>query len=377
MGKTTQVLPGQGILVLHGRPASGGGAGDFEMTVTAYGRTGTGATVHRVALASEVLRMQVLTFGAAIERLEAPDAGGAMANVVLGLPTLDGYLHDSPHFGAVPGRFANRIAGGEFVLDGTEFTLTRNEGPNTRHGGAVGFGKRIWTIEDSGARHVVLRLVSLDGEEGFPGRLDAHVTYTLDGADVRIDYRAVTDAPTVLNLTNHSYFNLGGEGSGTALDHVLTMEADAFLPVTAASIPTGDIRPVAGTAFDFRVATPIGARIRDADEQLRHGQGYDHNFVLRPEDGLRQAARLVDPGSGRVLDVLTTEPGVQFYTSNKLTGALVGPGGRCYRSGDAVCLETQHFPDSPNRPAFPSTVLRPGETFLSTTVFRFGVVGRS
>ena len=343
------------------------------MTGTPYGHTGTGATVHRIALRSDALRVQLLTFGAAVERLEAPDRAGVLANVVLGLDSLDGYLHRSPHFGAVPGRFANRIARGEFTLDGIEYVLTRNEGLNTRHGGAVGFGKRIWTIEDSGAHHATLRLLSLDGEEGFPGTLHAHVTYTVEGADLRIDYRATTDAPTVLNLTNHSYFNLAGEGSGTALGHLLQVEADAFLPITPASLPTGEVRPVAGTPFDFTALTPIGSRIRDPDEQLRRGCGYDHNFVLRPSRRLRQAARLQDPASGRTLDVLTTEPGLQVYTANKLTGALAGPGGRSYRSGDAVCLETQHFPDSPNRPEFPSTTLRPGEEFTSTTVFRFGV----
>jgi len=302
--------------------------------------------------------------------LEAPDRSGQWDNVVLGLDSLDGYLHRSPHFGAVPGRFANRIAGGRFVLDGTEYRLACNNGPNALHGGPTGFGNRIWGIEDSSDRHVTLSYISVDGEEGYPGTLHAWVTYTLDGNDLRIDYRAQTDRPTVLNLTNHSYFNLAGEGSGSVLDHLLQVDADAFLPVTATSIPTGEVRPVAGTPFDFRAPMPIGSRIRQADEQILRSLGYDHNWVLRPGPGLRPTVRLHEPSSGRTLEVLTTEPGVHVYTANYLTGSLSGPSGRSYRQGDAICLETQHYPDSPNQPAFPSTILRPGEEFASTTVFR-------
>jgi aldose 1-epimerase len=302
--------------------------------------------------------------------LEAPDRSGQWDNVVLGLDSLDGYLHRSPHFGAVPGRFANRIAGGRFVLDGTEYRLACNDGPNALHGGPTGFGRRIWGIEDSSDRHVTLSYSSADGEEGYPGTLRAWVTYTLDANDLRIDYRAQTDRPTVLNLTNHSYFNLAGEGSGSVLDHLLQVDADAFLPVTATSIPTGEVRPVAGTPFDFRAVMPIGSRIRQADKQILRSLGYDHTWVLRPGPGLRSAVRLHEPGSGRTLEVLTTEPGVHVYTANYLTGSLSGPSGRSYRQGDAICLETQHYPDSPNQPAFPSTILRPGEEFTSTTVFR-------
>jgi aldose 1-epimerase len=258
-------------------------------------------------------------------------------------------------------------------LDGTEYHLDRNDGPNALHGGPDGFGKRIWSIEDSSEQHVTLGLVSIDGDAGYPGTLHVQVTYAIDGNDLRIDYRAQTDRPTVLNLTNHSYFNLGGEGSGSVLDHALQVDADAFLPVTATSIPTGDVQPVANTPFDFRAPTPIGSRIREADEQILYSLGYDHTWVLRPGPGLRRAVSLHDGISGRTLEVLTTEPGVQVYTANKLTGALSGPSGRCYRQGDAVCFETQHFPDSPNQPAFPSTVLRPGQEFASTTVFRFTV----
>lgn len=342
-----------------------------NMTTTLYGRTDDGAEVHRVTLGGPMLQTSILTFGGVVERIDVPDRAGRTANVVLGLDSLDGYQHRSPHFGALPGRFANRIAGGRFVLDGMEYRLACNDGPNALHGGLHGFGKRVWSIEDSGERHVALGLLSPDGEEGYPGALHVRVTYTVDGPELRLDYRASTDKPTVLNLTNHSYFNLAGEGSGDVLGHMLQIEADAFLPVTASSIPTGEVRAIAGTPFDFRTPAPIGCRIRDADPQILHGQGYDHTWVLRPGAGLRQAVRLHEPGSGRTLDVLTTEPGVQVYTGNQLTGTLAGPGGRSYRQGDAVCLETQHFPDSPNQPAFPSTVLRPGEEFTSTTVFRF------
>ncbi len=341
------------------------------MTIAVYGHTDAGAEVHRISLGDAALQVSVLTFGAVIERLEAPDRSGRWANLVLGLDSLDGYLHRSPHFGAVPGRFANRIAGGRFVLDGTEYRLACNDGPNALHGGPSGFGRRVWDIRDSSGRHVTLGRTSPDGEEGYPGTLDVRVTYTVHGSDLRIDYWARTDRPTVLNLTNHSYFNLGGEGSGSVLDHILQLEAEAFLPVTASSIPTGEVRPVIGTPFDFCAPTRIGSRIREPDEQLRRGLGYDHTWVLRPGPGLRLAAHLHDPTSGRTLDVLTTEPAVQVYTANKLTGALSGPSGRSYRQGDAVCFETQHYPDSPNQPAFPSTVLHPGAEFSSTTIFRF------
>ncbi len=341
------------------------------MTITPYGRTDAGAEVRRIALGGPLLQTSILTFGGVVERIDVPDEAGHTANVVLGLDSLDGYQHRSPHFGALPGRFANRIARGRFVLDGTEYRLACNDGPNALHGGPHGFGKRVWSIQDSGERHVTLGLLSPDGEEGYPGTLNVRVTYTVDGPELRLDYRASTDKPTVLNLTNHSYFNLAGEGSGDVLGHLLQVEADAFLPVTDSSIPTGEVRAVVGTPFDFRTPTPIGGRIRDADPQILCGQGYDHTWMLRPGAGQRQAIRLHEPNSGRVLDVRTTQPGVQVYTGNQLTGTLAGPSGRSYRQGDAVCFETQHFPDSPNQPAFPSTVLRPGEEFTSTTVFRF------
>ncbi len=341
------------------------------MTITPYGHADAGAEVHRITLGGPMLRTSILTFGGVVERIDVPNRAGQVANVVLGLDSLDGYQHRSPHFGALTGRFANRIAGGRFMLDGTEYRLACNNGPNALHGGPHGFGKRVWSIEDSGERHVTLGRLSPDGEEGYPGALHVRVTYTVDGPELRLDYRASTDKPTVLNLTNHSYFNLAGEGSGDVLGHLLQVESDAFLPITETSIPTGEVRAVAGTPFDFRTPAPIGSRIRDADPQILYGQGYDHTWVLRPGAGLRQAVRLHELASGRVLDVLTDQPGVQVYTGNQLTGTLAGPSGHSYRQGDAVCFETQHFPDSPNQPAFPSTVLRPGEEFTSTTVFRF------
>ncbi len=340
-----------------------------------FGVTADGLSVERVALTNaRGMRLSILTFGAVIAALEAPDRNGHMANVVLGLTTLADYIARSPHFGAVPGRYANRIAKGEFVLDGTRYRLPRNDGENTLHGGPQGFGRRVWQVIGGTSESLRLRYLSADDEAGFPGTLTADVTYAL-GADndLRIDYAATTDRPTVLNLTNHSYFNLAGEGAGDVLGHELEIAADHFTPTDAAQIPTGEIRAVVGTPFDFTRPAAIGARIRAGDEQLVRGLGYDHNFVLRrsDDDGPRPAARVFERESGRILEVLTTLPGLQLYTGNKLTGALVGPSGRAYRQGDGLCLETQQFPDAPNHANFPSAVLRPGEHFHATTIFRF------
>ncbi|TPG52370.1 galactose mutarotase [Roseomonas nepalensis] len=325
----------------------------------------------RLALEGPALRATILTLGGVIERLEVPDRAGRLANVALGLRRPADYAAQGPYFGALIGRYANRIAGGRFTLDGREHRLATNDGPNSLHGGARGFDKRLWRVEAADSGRLDLSLHSPDGEEGYPGALRVRVTYAVEGSGtLRIDYAAETDAPTVLNLTNHSYWNLAGEGSGTVLDHELEIAADRFTPVDATLIPTGEQRAVEGTPFDFRAPRPIGARIRDDDPQLRIGRGYDHNWVLN--GGAEPAARLRDPGSGRVLEVLTDQPGLQFYSGNLLDGTLVGPSGRAYRSGDGVALETQHFPDSPNRPDFPGTVLRPGEVFRSTTRLRFG-----
>ena len=324
--------------------------------------------------------VRLLTYGATIQAIEAPDRRGQVADLVMGYATLEDYVDKPQFFGTIVGRYGNRIAGGRFRLDGEDYRLAANNGPNALHGGLKGFDKVAWTVDEArDGAEALLRLtyVSPDGEEGYPGRLTTQVTYRV-GADnaLQVDYQATTDRPTVLNLTNHSYFNLGGEGTGDVLDHVAQLDADGFTPVDENLIPTGEIRAVAGTPFDFRTPKRIGAEIRDGrDRQIFHARGYDHNFVLgdRQPGVPTRAARVVDPVSGRVLEVLTDQPGMQFYTANFLAGTRVGKSGRLYRQGDAFCLETQHFPDSPNQPSFPSTVLRPGETFRSTTIFRFSV----
>ena len=343
-----------------------------------------GEAVHRVTLAAGPLRVALITFGAAIQSIDAPDRAGTPANVVLGLGTLDDYVRHSPHFGAVPGRYAGRIAGGRFTLDGVAYHLPRNDGGNTLHGGPDGFGKRAWSLLDHGPRHAAMGLDSPDGDNGFPGAMSARVHYSLNDASLTIRYEAETDGPTVVNLTNHSYFNLAGEGSGTIQGHRLTVNADAYAPISPDSIPTGELRAVDGTPFDFRAGRAIGEGLRDADPQIVRALGYDHGFVIAGSGAgsgadfgagsePREAASLLEPASGRLLTVLSTAPALQVYTGNMLTGSLAGLSGRTYRQGDGVCLEAQHLQDSPNKPGFPSVVLRPGQRFESTTVFRFGV----
>jgi aldose 1-epimerase len=333
-----------------------------------FGTTPAGERVERFVLDNgDGLRVSVLTYGAVIQSIEVPGASGEVADVVLGCDSMDGYLTRSRYFGALVGRYGNRVAGARFVLDGVTHRLVANEGENTLHGGKQGFDKRVWSAESSGDDSVTLSYVSPDGEEGFPGTLRCSVTYTVTVAgELRLDYRARTDAPTVLNLTNHSYFNLAGAGSGDVLGQVVTLDADRYLPVNPAKIPTGDLAPVAGTPFDFTRPRPLGERIENGHPQLRIGGGYDHCYALNAGDGVK--ARVFDPGSGRVMEVLTTEPGVQFYTGNGLDPDVTGYGRR-----SALCLETQHYPDSPNQRYFPSTVLRPGEEYNSTTVYRFSV----
>lgn len=336
-----------------------------------FGRLADGAPVHRLVIGNAGLRVALIEFGAAVQAIRVAGAGG-WVNVALGLSTLEEYVALSPHLGAVPGRYAGRIAGGRFALEGVVHRLPRNNGGNTLHGGPTGFGKRAWTLTEHGPGHATMALDSADGEAGFPGALWVEVRYVVEDTELRIDFRATTTRPTVLNLTNHSYFNLAGEGSGSVLGHELTIDGDEFTPLDAESLPTGEIRAVAGTPLDFRTPHAIGARIRTADPQIVMARGYDHAFLIRGA-GLRRAALLREPASGRTLEVLTTEPALQFYTANMLTGSLAGLSGRTYRQGDAVCLEAQHLADSPNQPHFPSTVLRPGETYSATTIFRFGL----
>ncbi|MGW0109867.1 aldose epimerase family protein [Streptomyces cellulosae] len=343
-----------------------------------FGRLADGTRVDRWSLENGGTRMEVLSYGGIVHSLEVPDRRGRYANVSLGLRTLEEYVASSPYFGALIGRYGNRIDKGTFTLDGTRYQLSVNDGENSLHGGAQGFDKRVWDVEPfTRGSDVGLHLyyTAVDGEMGYPGTLRTKVTYTLtqDG-DWRVDYEAVTDRPTVVNLTSHVYWNLAGEGSGSVLDHELSVPASRYTPVNAGLIPTGELAKVAGTPFDFRRAKTIGRDIRTAHRQLLYGQGFDHNWVLdkgitaRPE----HAATLRDPASGRSLRIATNEPGLQFYSGNFLDGTLTGTGGRIYRQGDGLCLETQHFPDSPNQPSFPSTVLRPGETYRTTTVHSFG-----
>jgi aldose 1-epimerase len=310
------------------------------------------------------LEINVITYGCVIVSLHAPDAGGARANVVLGFDRLEPYLDSSPYFGAVVGRYANRIANARFAIDGREHHVSANEPPNHLHGGFRGFDRHVWNAEVAGnGRAVVLRRTSPDGEEGYPGALDAQVTYTVADRELRVEYEAVADAPTHVNLTQHSYFNL--RGSGDVLHHCLAINASTFLPVDERLVPTGDFAPVGNTPLDFQDAMAIGARLKSGHEQLQRGGGYDHNFILNRSDmTLALAARVLEPASGRTLEVRTTEPGLQLYS-----GQAVG-----YRG---FCLEPQHYPDSPNRAEFPSTLIRPGERYLSTSHYTFGMTAPS
>jgi len=340
-----------------------------------FSRTPDGTAVSLFTLTnSHGLETRITNYGGIMVSLSTPDRTGALADIVLGFDSLAGYLvNPAPHFGALIGRYANRIAKARFALAGREYHLDQNEGANTLHGGARGFDKRVWEpkILPDGGLELTYR--SRDGEEGFPGTVDVTAIYRLTDADeLTVDYAATTDKHTVVNLTHHAYFNLKGAGAGDVLSHIVTLDADAFTPVDADLIPTGEVRAVAGTPFDFRQPSGIGVRIGDDDPQLKLGRGYDHNWVLKGNgDGLTLAARVEEPVSGRVLEVYTTEPGIQFYTGNFLDGAITGKGSRVYGHRSGFCLETQHFPDSPNRPEFPSTELKPGMEFRSKTAFRF------
>jgi aldose 1-epimerase len=342
-----------------------------------FGKTPDGTAVEIFTLVNEHgLEARICTYGGAVVSLKTPGRDGKMADIVQGFDSLEGYLNPAePYFGALIGRYGNRIGHAKFSLDGKVYNLPQNDGANTLHGGKKGFDKVVWTPRQLSDGGLELTYTSKDGEEGFPGTLKATVVYHLTAADeLRIDYTATTDKDTVLNLTNHSYWNLKGAGNGTILDHILAINASRFTPVDSGLIPTGELKPVKGTPFDFMNPTAIGARIEQNDEQLKLGKGYDHNFVLdRKGTGLNPAAHVEEPSSGRVMEVETTEPAVQFYTGNFLDGTLKGKGGHVYPQRAALCLETQHYPDSPNKPAFPSTELKPGQTYKTTTVYRFSV----
>ncbi|MFD1828237.1 aldose epimerase family protein [Streptomyces desertarenae] len=342
-----------------------------------FGELADGTAVDLWTLENGGTRLAVLSYGGIVQSLEVPDRDGRYDNVSLGFRDLDSYVERSPYFGALIGRYGNRIADGRLTLDGRVHELPRNDNGHCLHGGDRGFHAQVWRVEPFSRRGevgLVLARTSPDGEMGFPGTLEVRVEYTLDRhGSFRIDYEATTDRPTVVNLTNHTYFNLAGEGSGSVSDHVLQVAASRYTPVGETLIPTGELARVAGTPFDFRRGKPIGLDLREAHRQVLYAQGYDHNLVLDKgiTAGPEHAVTVTEPVSGRVMRIATTEPGVQFYSGNFLDGTLEGTSGRVYRQGDGFCLETQHFPDSPNQPAFPTTVLRPGRTYRSTTVHSF------
>lgn len=346
-------------------------------TPSAFGVLDDGSAVERYELSDGAVTVAVLTWGAAVQSIVVPDRDGRLADIALGFDDLDSYVQHTAYFGGLVGRFGNRIAGGRFRLDGEDFSIPVNNGPNALHGGPDGFDRQLWEAQPrmvDGAPALTLTRTSPDGEMGFPGALAVEVTYRLRESELSITYRATTDRTTVVNLTNHTYFNLAGAGSGTVEGHTVQLLASSYLPVDAVAIPLGDPEQVAGTPMDFRAPKPVGRDLRVATRQLHSSRGYDHTWVLDREPGTPPtlAAVVAEPTTGRRLEVWTDEPGVQFYTGNFLDAALAGKGGRIYRQADGLCLETQHFPDSPNRPSFPSTVLRPGETFASTTSWRFG-----
>jgi aldose 1-epimerase len=356
------------------------GIGSVEMSAATklthgeFGRLHDGTPVAIYTLTNgHGVEARITTYGGRLVGLLAPDRTGTKADVILGFDSVDGYVaNPGPFFGALIGRYGNRIGGAKFSIDGVEYKVDKNDGANSLHGGAHGFDKRVWTAKELPDGGLELTYLSKDGEEGYPGNLKATVTYHLsDANELKIDYRATTDKTTVVNLTNHAYFNLKGAGSGDILGHVMMISANRYTPVDSGLIPTGELRSVDGTPFDFRKPTAIGGRIGDNDEQLKLGKGYDHNWVLnRQGNGLQLAARVEEPLSGRVLEVLTTEPGVQFYTGNFLDGTIKAKAAKIYGLRSGFCLETQHFPDSPNKPQFPTTMLKPGEQYRSTTIFK-------
>jgi aldose 1-epimerase len=355
--------------------------GKHEMKIeqSAFGKTPEGEDASLFTLQNAAGMKAVLTnYGATVISLHTPDRNGNFEDVVLGFPTLDGYVKEHPFFGGIVGRYGNRIAKGRFTLDGVEYKLATNNGENHLHGGVKGFHKMVWSAEPvkhDSAVGVKLSYLSKDGEEGYPGNLSCTVTYWLtSNNELKIEYQATTDKATPVNLTHHGYFNLAGQVKENILNHQMEIFADRFTPVDKSLIPTGELRAVAGTPMDFTQPHAIGERINNEDEQLQFGLGYDHNWVLNSGSGaLALAARVYEPSSGRVMEVWTTEPGLQFYSGNFLDGTLTGKEGRAYQHRYGFCLETQHFPDSPNKPDFPSTILRPGETYSTETIYRFSV----
>src|SRR5687768_11611182 len=352
------------------KPSSG-------VTQSAFGTMPDGKPVQQFTLKnSNGIELTAIGYGGIITSLRVPDRTGKIDDIVLGFDRFDDYLKDHPFFGAIIGRYGNRIAKGQFTLDGRTYKLATNNGPNHLHGGNKGFDKVLWTVEPVAASTTLaFTRTSPDGEEGYPGNLRVRVTYTLtDKNELIVDYSATTDKATPVNLTQHSYFNLAGQASGDILGHQLMLNADRYTPVDATLIPTGELAPVAGTPFDFRKPTPIGDRINGEHAQLKAGGGYDHNWVLnRKGSGVQLAARVVEPKTGRTLEVATSEPGIQFYAGNFLDGKLTGKAGAVYGHRTGFCLETQHFPDSPNQPKFPSTIVKPGDEYKTRTVFTFGV----
>jgi aldose 1-epimerase len=339
-----------------------------------FGKTKDGTEVFVYTLKNKNgMETQITNFGGVMLSLKVPDRDGKFDDVVLGFDKLADYEKQGPYFGAIIGRYANRIAGGKFKLEGKEYQVTVNDPPNMLHGGKIGFDKKVWEVKQADDHSLQLHYVSKDGEEGFPGNLSTDVTYTLtDANDLKIDYAAATDKSTVLNLTSHSYFNLKGQGEGEITDHQVQLNADRFTPGDDHLIPTGKLAPVAGTPMEFRKLTEISKHIGDPDPLLKVAIGYDFNYVInRTGSGVVKAARVVEPKSGRVMEVLTTEPGIQFYTGNHMDNGMKGKGGKTYNFRYGLCLETQHYPDSPNHPNFPSTELKPGQKFSSTTIYRF------
>jgi len=342
-----------------------------SVTKKPFGTLKDGTPIELYTIKNGGLEVSITTFGARVVAILAPDRHGKAANVALGYDNLDSYLVDKTYFGSIVGRYGNRIAFGKFSIDGHQYQVPTNDGANSLHGGPEGFSQLPWTAHEI-PNGVEMTLVSKDGDMGFPGTLTVHVKYTVAHDALRIDYAATTDKTTVINVTNHTYFNLAGEGAPTILDEHLTLNADAYTPIDAGLIPTGQIAPVEGTPFDFRKSTVIGDRINQPNEQLKRGLGYDHNWVLNGVNGqMKVAAKVYDAATGRVLTVSTTEPGVQFYSGNFLAAAIPGHEGHAYPKRSGFCLETQHFPDSPNHPNFPSTLLKPGQTMHSTTIFAF------